>query len=413
MGREKRSGTPRLFAAFAFRNYRWLWASAVFSSMSMSMSMLAMGWLVLELTDRPFWGGAVAGMQGVGSVGSGVFGGVLADRFDKRKILLALRVVTGTVALVLGLLVVTNTIVLWHIMVAAFVQGVLMAVRLPATNSIVFQIVGPRRLLNALAAQLMGFNLARVVGSVIAGGVISSFGVGPNYILVAIFTYTAGALLLFVTVAQPQAPSTHEPFWDAAREGIRYVWNNGTVRLLLIMSVFMELFGFSFHIMLPVMARDVLGVGASGLGFLSAAGGVGAVASTLAVASLGDFRNKGGLLLASALGAGLMLVLFAFSPWYVVSLVLVTGVGALLMSYDVSMGTLLQLLSTNEVRGRVLGIYGLTFGFTPLGGFLVGLVGTVVGVPVAMGVGAGVIIAYGLRVLRSVGRIRTVQEEAP
>jgi MFS family permease len=402
-----------LFAAFAFRNYRWLWASVVFSSMGMSMSMLAMGWLVLELTDRPFWVGAVAGMQGVGQVGFGVFGGVLADRFDKRNILLVLRVVTGTVALALGLLVVTNTIVLWHIMVAAFVQGVLMAVRLPATNSIMFQIVGPRRLLNALAAHQMASNLTRVVGSVIAGGVISSFGVGPNYILVAIFAYTAAALLLFVTVVQPQAPSTREPFWDVVRDGVRYVWNNGTVRLLLIMSVFMELFGFSFHIMLPVMARDVLGVGASGLGFLSAAGGLGAVASTLAVASLGDFRNKGGLLLVSALGAGLMLVLFAFSPWYVASLVLVTGVGALLMSYDVSMGTLLQLLSNNEVRGRVMGIYGLTFGFTPLGGFLVGLAGTVVGVPVAMGVGAGVIIAYGLRVLRSVGRIRTIQEETP
>ena len=256
-------------------------------------------------------------------------------------------------------------------------------------------------------------NLTRVVGSVIAGGVISSFGVGPNYILVAIFAYTAAVLLLFVTVAHPQALSTREPFWDVVRDGVKYAWNNGTVRLLLIMSIFMELFGFSYHIMLPVMARDVLNVGASGLGFLSAAGGVGAVASTLAVASLGDFRNKGGLLLASALGAGLMLVLFAFSPWYVVSLVLVTGVSALLMSYDVTMGTMLQLLSANEVRGRVMGIYGLTFGFTPLGGFLVGLVGTVVGVPVAMGAGAGFIIAYGLRVLRLVGRIRTTQEEMP
>jgi len=163
-------------------------------------------------------------------------------------------------------------------------------------------------------------------------------------------------------------------------------------------------------VMLPVMARDVLHVGAEGLGALSAAGGAGAMLSTIVVAGLGDFKNKGLLLLVTAAGAGVFILLFAASPWYLASMVLVAGVGASLMAYDATMGTLLQLLSTDAVRGRMMGLYGLTFGFTPVGGFLAGAIGTLIGVPFAVGLGGAIILAYVAGTARRVLALRTLSK---
>ena len=190
------------------------------------------------------------------------------------------------------------------------------------------------------------------------------------------------------------AATEREPFWQAVTSGVKYAWRITDIRRLLLLSLLMEAFGFSHFVMMPVMARDVLDVGATGLGFLSAASGIGSTLSTIAVSSLGDFDRKGALLTSTALGAGLSLILFAFSPWFTVSLVLVALVGGSLMAYDVTMGTMLQLLSYDEMRGRVLGIYGLTFGFTPVGGFFAGSVATVLGAPVAVAIGGVLIAAY-------------------
>lgn len=405
----EQAGFPRLFRAFGSPQFRWLWGNTVFTSMGLSMRMLAMGWLVLTLTDSPFWVGLAAGLQGLGLVLFGTLGGVLVDRLDRRRVLVLVQVVNGTLALTIGLLVLTGQIALWHILVIASFQGVLQAIHMPAINALIYQTVGPYRLLNAMAARMLALNLMRIVGSAIAGALISNFGIASCYLVVAASTYTAPVLLLFMRGTY-RSPAKPEPFWRVAGEGIKYAWASHSVRLLLFMSMLMELFGFSYMIMLPVMARDVLDVGASGLGFLSAAGGIGAMVSTLVVAGMGDFKNKDGLLVTNAAAAGVFLLLFAISPWYLVSLGLVAVVGASLMAYDVTMGTLLQLLSSDAVRGRVLGLYGLTFGFTSVGGFLAGVIATAASAPFAIGVGGVIIVVYVLRVLGPVRRIRKTEE---
>ena len=156
---------------------------------------------------------------------------------------------------------------------------------------------------------------------------------------------------------------------------------------------------------MPVMARDVPHVGATGLGYLSAASGIGSTLSTLAVAGLGDFKSKGALLTGAAFCAGVSLVLFAFSPWFAVSLVTVALAGGALMAYDVTMGTMLQLLSPNEMRGRVMGVYGLTFGFTSVGGFLAGSVAAILSAPIAVAAGGVIITVYVASMFRFVARI--------
>ena len=406
---KKRLGLSRLLLAFEVVQFRWLWASVFFSSMSMGMRMLTQGWLVLEITDSPFWVGLVAGLQGVGVVGFGALGGALADRFDKRKVLAVVQFGSGSAAILIGVLALTGLIELWHIIVASFFQGLFMATQLPSSNSLTYEIVGPQRLLNAMAMRLAGMNITRIIGSLAAGGLIANFGVGSSYLFAGVSSFVGLSLLLAIK-GNFTSVNQRESFWRAVRQGAMYAWSSIQIRRLLALSLLIEAFGFSHFVMMPVMARDVLGLDATGLGFLSASSGVGSTLGTLAVAGLGDFQKKGILLAGTALGSGVFLVMFALSPWFALSMVLVAIVGGCLMAYDVTMGTMLQLLSGDEMRGRVLGIYGLTFGFTPVGGFLVGSVATVLTAPIAVSLGGILVILYVTLITRSVSAISVSQE---
>ena len=286
---------PRALMAFEVTSYRWLWASFLFGSMSMSVRMLAQGWLVLELTDSPFWVGAIAGVQGLGLVGFGALGGTLVERYDKRVVLGIVYFCGFVVSGLTGFLAITGQVQLWHMAPIALAQGMLMGTQLPASNVLAYQIVGPERLLNAMAARLMALNISRVIGSLIAGWLIHSFGVGSSYVLAASGSALGLAFLLVIRGDFRAAPQ-REPFWQSTGHGLRYAWQNHAIRRLLFLSLLMEAFGFSHLVMMPVMARDVLEVGATGLGYLSAASGLGSMLSTFAVASLGDFRRKGTLL---------------------------------------------------------------------------------------------------------------------
>ena len=377
---------PRALMAFEVASFRWLWASFLFGSMSMSVRMLAQGWLVLELTDSPFWVGAIAGIQGIGLVGFGAFGGTIVERYDKRVVLGVVYLLGFAASALTGFLAITEQIQLWHMAPIALAQGMLMGTQLPASNSLGYQIVGPARLLNAMASRLMAMNISRVIGSLMAGALIHNYGVGSSYVLAA--TGSAVGLVFLVAIRGDfRAPAKREPIWQSTGQGLQYAWKNEPIRRLLFLSLFMEAFGFSHLVMIPVMARDVLGVGATGLGYLSAASGLGSMLSTLGVAFLGDFRRKGALLALTTLGAGISIVLFAYSPVFAISLLMAALAGGSLMAYDVTMGTMLQLHCDDDMRGRVLGIYGLTFGFTPLGGFLAGAVATVLNPPFAVAMG--------------------------
>lgn len=396
---------PNLLLSFEVVQFRWLWLSIFFSSMSMGIRMLSQGWLVLELTDSPFWVGLVAGVQGVGLVGFGALAGTIVDRFDKRKVLAAAHFGGGAAAIAVGALFVAGRLELWHLIIAAFAQGIVMATQLPASNSLAYQIVGPSRLLNAMATRLAGMNITRIIGSLIAGGLISQYGAGSSYLFAGSCSLVGVGLLWFIK-GSFRTENQREPFWRSVSQGIKYSWRDADIRKLLLLSLIMEAFGFSHFVMMPVIARDVLHVGAAGLGILSASSGAGSALSTILVSSLGDFKAKGKLLVGTALGAGVTLILFAFSTWFPASLVLVAMVGGCLMAYDVTMGTMLQLISLDEMRGRVLGIYGLTFGFTPVGGFFVGALATATTASIAVAMGGALIVLYVAAIARSALRIR-------
>ena len=389
-----------LLSAFQVKDFRWYWVSVFFSSMAMGVRMLAQGWLILDITGSPFWVGAAAGVGGSGLVIFGAVGGTIVDRFDKKMVLCVLYVFGSAVIVTMGLLVIYDRIVLWHVLLGAFFQGIVMAAQQPAVNSIAYQLVGSSRLLNAMAARLLAMNISRIIGSVIAGYLIYRFGIGSSYIFAACCSIIGLGFLYFVKVESRILSAANESFWFSTKQGIKYIFTRKNIRELLLLSLIMEAFGFAHLIILPVVAKDVLFVDAMGLGILSAASGVGATVSTLLVAFLGDFKYKSLLLVITAIFSGVGLVLFAFSSWFILSTILVAWVGGSLMAYDVTMGTMIQLSSKEEMRGRVLGVYGLTFGFTPVGGFFMGWLASLFSAPIAIATGGVIIMAYMVRVTR-------------
>ena len=256
--------------------------------------------------------------------------------------------------------------------------------------------------MNAVAYTLGGFHISWTAGSVLAGNVINSAGMGAAFALAGV-AYSVSVLpLLFMKVARSvqQRTGIHlaQP-WTGTCIRCR----KQPLRALLMLSVLTETFGFSYIVMLPVIAKTVLNVGPTGLGYLSAAGGAGALIGTAVLASFSDFPNKWRLLTIGALGAGSGIVLFAFSSWYAISLVLVAAIGLSLVVYDATINTLLQLTSDENMRGRVLGLYGMTWGFTPAGGFVVGAVASAAGAPIAVGMGGVVIVTYAAAVIARMG----------
>ncbi|MDP3063735.1 MAG: MFS transporter [Chloroflexota bacterium] len=402
------STSRRILLAFSHPGYRRFWGHVTFNGAGRVLESMTVGWLVLEVTDSAFWVGAAAGARGFGSVAMAPIGGLIADKMDRRLLLILIQAARVAIGVTLGMLVLTGHIALWHILLFAVLQGVLMNMNLPARNALTLDLVGREALLNAMAANMAAMNLMRVLSPLAGGYVMGAVGIAGGFFLMA-GADVLGVVFMLMLGKQPRRATLHEPVWRTIREGLRYSLGRGPIRSLLGLSLLMETFAFSYHTMLPVIARDVLGVGSLGLGFLMAAGGFGAFLGTVTVASLGDFRHKGWLLVGTAAGFGVFLILFAFSHWFFLSLALVALAGSMSMSYDSIMTTLLQMLSPDEMRGRVLGLHASTLGFSTLGGLQTGAIASAVSAPFAVGLGGAIALAYALWTARRAPRLQSAE----
>ena len=282
----------RLFIALTNRNFRYIWFFYILNYVGMTMEMLAQGWMVLEVTDSAFWVGGVAGLRGAGQVGFGIFAGVIVDRFNRRLILAVAQISRAVIFLSLAVLLLTGNMELWHILVSTVVLGMLMATVLPSGEAMIYDTVGPRRLLNAVAITHGAFSIARIPGSIVAGFLIEQWGLGYCFVaMTAVMLFSPLPILIVRT--RYQRPPDSGGLWKNAREGLAYAARTRPIRSLLMFSAVVELFGFSYFVMLPVIAREVLDVGASGLGYLSAAGSIGGVLATFIMAAMSESRSKG------------------------------------------------------------------------------------------------------------------------
>lgn len=392
------SSMRRAVRAFDIPGFRWLWLSVTFTWTGWVVTTLTHGWFMLQLTDSPFWVGVGVGVRGaVQAVGS-LPGGALADRFDRRRVLLVTQSMSALAALVMAVLVLGGAARLWQVLVFMAFMGTLGSVDRPATNGLYYDLVGPERLLNASALRSIGQSATNIAAALAGGAILQWLGVGHNFLFVSGLHLLGFATLLMlrsaVTVTNLVGPLTR-----GIAEGVRYATRNPPVRVLLGLSLIIEAFGFASLTMMPVVARDVLRVGGLGLGFLTAAGGLGALLATLRLATRSRVRNQPRLLLIAAIAFGLTIALFGQSRWMPLSLVLAAAVFACGVTYDVTMSAALPTMTSDEMRGRVLGLFAATLAFSQMGGLVVGSVATVLGAPVAITMN-GLLAAAGAGLLR-------------
>jgi MFS family permease len=388
-------------AATPFRvpGFRWLWLSSLCTSAAYTVEVLSHGWLILELTNSPFWVGVAVAVRGVSQTLCGIPAGLAADRFDRRTILVATQTTAATGGLVIAGLVYAHRIAVWQVFVYLVLVGCTTAMNRPAVNGLVYDVVGEALLLNASAYQFMAGSVVRVVGALAGGVIIDRLGIADNYILIAV-VYAGAAAAVGVLRRPAAARPPHEPFSRAVADGFRYVFRTARLRRLLLLSLSIEGFGFSTNSMLPVMARDVLRVGGIGLGNLVAMSGVGQFLATMLVARRIELHHLGTVVVGASIGFGAFIVLFALSPWFALSLVLIAVVGFMGTAYDTTMSTSFQVGVADAMRGRVLGLYSATFGLSSIGGLCIGAAATVLGTPIALALSGAAVVASGVGLVR-------------
>lgn len=388
-----------MFRALSHRNYRVFWIGAFLSNVGTWMQAVAQGWLVLQLTNSPLW----LGIDGFMATAPGFFltlaGGVFADLVDRRRLLLYTQVVAGLAAVGLATLVWTNHVAVWMVLSFSFVTGCCMALAGPSYQAMTFDLVGREDLANAVALNSSQFQLSRVIGPVLAGVGFKFFGLAGCFFFNGL-SFVAVVIALRMVHFDEATKYAHSvkdrrALWQDLIAGFRYVKNRPRVFSLLSISAVNSLFGAPYITMIPIFARDIFHLGASGLAWMMGVAGAGAFCGALFLAYLGDFKRKGWSVLGGAFGFGVFLIGFAQATHLIWSLVFLFGVGFTIVSSIAVINTLLQQLVTDEMRGRVMSMFILSFiGSMPLGNLLAGAVSHRYGAPFALAAGGVCIIIY-------------------
>jgi len=368
--------TRRTFSSLRVRNYRLFFGGQLVSVSGTWMQQVAQSWLVLTLTDSGFDLGVTVALQFLPMLLFGMWGGVIADRFDKRRVLIAAQAVAAVLALTLWTLVVADVVQLWMVYVLAFALGLVQMVDMPTRQAFVTEMVGPDEVPNAVGLNSAMFNAGRLVGPAAAGAVISTAGVAPAFLVNAV-SYLVVIVALW---AMRPAELHRDPAVEDGgrrpgqiREGLRHVWHTRELRSPLILVAVVGTFGFNFNVILPVLARYTLHGGASLYGILTGVMAFGSLLGALFAASRA--RPTRALLVGSAVAFGVLTLATAAAPSATLVAVLLVPVGVSVMLFLATANATLQLNSSPAMRGRVMAIYGLVFlGSTPIGGPLLGFV---------------------------------------
>ncbi|MFL5628834.1 MAG: MFS transporter [Ktedonobacteraceae bacterium] len=391
-------GLLRAFLALRHRNYRLFWFGQLISLTGTWMQSTGQAWLVLQLTNSAWWLGIVGALQFLPVMLLSLFGGVLADRLPKRRVLLFTQSFAMLQAAILWALIATGAIQLWHVLVLAALLGLTNSVDMPTRQAFVGEMVGREDLPNAIALNSSLFNMARIVGPGIGGLIIAAYGVMPLFFLnaVSFIPVIAGLAMidlrkLYGQVKRETAEKgvQRQSTIQSLREGLVYVRNTPSILLIITAIGAISLFGINFNVILPLFATDVLKVGAAGFGFISSAFGIGSLLSALWLAWS---NNKPSVryLLISALAFCILEAVFAISSNYALSLLLIASVGFAQIALSATANTTLQTVAPDRLRGRVMSVYMLVFaGSVPLGNLFTGGLAHLLGAPIALLIGAG------------------------
>lgn len=386
-----------------YRNYRLFWSGQVVSLIGTWMQITAQGYLVYQLTGSEAMLGIVSAVGSLPILFFSLIGGVYADRTNKRNLLILTQSTLSASALILAVLVQTGWVRPSHIIVLAIVNGIVNAFDMPARQSFVLEMVEKDDLMSAIGFNSTLFNTARILGPAVAGVTIERIGLSACYYVNA-FSFIAVLISLFLIRGTAPAPTVREGSpWQDLRAGLVYAAGNPTLLTLFALVAVNSIFGSPYTMLLPVFAEDVLGTGAHGLGWLMSATGVGALLAGAMLASVGSRFDRRCLLLSGGLAYSVLMVLFAQSRLFELSVLLLAGIGWGMITHNATANTIVQLLVPDGLRGRVISLWSLMLlGLTPLGSYQAGRVAEAFGAPVSVALGGAVcalscVVVLGLR----------------
>ncbi len=386
----------RAFRALHHREFRLIWYGHIFASLGVWMDQVTRGWLIYELTDSALQLGLVRGVQAIPLFFLSPVAGTAADRYSRKMQVVSSQVVIGLVFAVTALLVFTGAIEPWHVYATAFLMAVAQAFLQPARAAMISDAVPAENLTNAIGLNAVLFNVARSTGPALAGVLIAIYGTGGSYavqagffLLATVWTVQISSSLSATRRSAGQS-ALGDSFAQSMIDGWRFSWRNETVRAALFVAMFASLFISPFTTLLPVFARDILGVGARGQGLLLTSMGVGALCSSVLIASFGDRLPRGLVMLAGVTSYGLAVVVFALSPWFELSMLLMGITGLCHVYSHALVQTIIQSYSPSEFRGRTIALFHMNQVVMTIGAMLVGALSSVITAPWAvalMGVG--------------------------
>lgn len=374
-----------MFDALHYREYRLIWYAQVFASQATWMDQVARGWLLYELTDSTLQLGLVRGVQAIPILLLSPLAGSVADRYSRKNQVLVAQIVDGLLYAVVAVLIFAHRIAPWHVYVTAFGMSVVQAFQQPARAAMIGDSVPVKHLTNAIGLNSIIFNVSRSTGPAVAGLLIAVMGTGGSYTAQAICYLLATIWTMQLSSNRSAASGAHgkhahhESFRHSIVEGWQFSWRNEAVRASLLIVVCSSIFIIPFMTLLPVFARDLLHVGSAGQGLLLSAMGIGALFSSVLIASFGDRVPRINVMLVGVTLYGIIIAAFALSPWFSLSVILMGLVGVVHVTSHALAQTVIQTYSPSEFRGRTMALYHMTHVILLAGGILIGALASVIG----------------------------------
>ena len=405
----------RLPPALRYPLYRRYWLGTLASVSGWQMMFVAESWLAYDLTGSPLYLGYVGVAAAVPAIALNLVGGVVADRVDKRMLILLGQVVMTVVIGLLGVLTITGNIEVWHLITSAFITGAFGAFEQPAREALYPHLIEREVMASAVALDSAVWQGTRIGAPATAGLIIATLGTAAVF-----FAATAGFLAMcFVAISLPAPPRSDHRTGSAVRDmviGLRFINKQPVFKFLISMTFFNSFFGMSFLVLMPIFAKDILEEGASGQGVLLSVSGIGSLSTTLLIGSLGLPRRVGMFIAGGAVMYGLAICAFALSSEYLgsypMAIAIVIVLGSFNSMYMVSIMSTLQLMTPDHMRGRVMGFYGMTWSIFPLGGMQAGGLANFIGAPLAVTVGGVAVAAFALGPALFNARIRRLDTGA-
>ncbi|MGH2451259.1 MAG: MFS transporter [Candidatus Limnocylindria bacterium] len=401
---------PLRFAALSVPTFRWYWIANTISLTGDGMENILRNWLVWEITRSPFWLGMMVFAHWVPYTVFSLWGGVLADRYDNRKVQLVAQVLLTAAAVGVAVSVLAGFVTEWWIFGFLLLHGFAGAIGQPAQQTLIHNMVGPSRLLSAVSLNSSTRQLSQVVGPVVGGFILVSFGAGLGFLVNALTFIPLLLLLLVIRVPRLGGPVQRQTTAEAFREGAAFIRSKPTISSIIAIEMVPVIFiGHAFQSLLPVFVTDVLHTNELGYAFLLAGSGAGALGAAIFLAYASEIRRKGLVIAAAAMVEMAAIFLFALSTHYLLSLLLLVGVGAATVIGQAVGNTTIQLAAPDRIRGRVMGAYTFgTQGMRVLNGPLLGALAVAVGTPIAVAGSAAFVLAALGAILAKVPQLRRI-----